>query len=159
MAVRLIDLQLLYGVAGAREQFENLCAQLIRSQSSTATGIRVHRGDGGIDVYEGKFTGEEGIHVFQVKYFPNGLGKSQRNEVKESFTRCRTNTQFTTRKWTLCLPVDLSVEETEWFSHWAQESEAAYGINIDCWGQQSSRVFCTILTIEELRRLFSKKST
>jgi len=134
MAVRLIDLQLLYGVAGAREQFENLCAQLIRSQSPTATGIRVHRGDGGIDVYEGKFTGEEGIHVFQVKYFPNGLGKSQRNEVKESFTRCRTNTQFSTRKWTLCLPVDLSVEETEWFSHWAQESEAAYGINIDCWG-------------------------
>jgi len=130
MAVRLIDLQLLYGVAGAREQFENLCAQLIRSQSPTATGIRVHRGDGGIDVYEGKFTGEEGIHVFQVKYFPNGIGKSQRNEVKESFTRCRTNTQFTTKKWTLCLPVDLSIEETEWFSRWVQE-QARYEIDID----------------------------
>ncbi len=133
MAVRLVDLQLLYGIAGAREQFENLCGQLIRSQSPTATGIRVHRGDGGIDVYEGKFTGGEGIHVFQVKYFPNGIGKSQRNEVRESFTRCRTNTQFTTKRWTLCLPVDLSVEETEWFSKWVQE-QAQFEIDIDWWG-------------------------
>ncbi len=130
MAGSLVDLQLLYGIAGAREQFENLCGQLIRSQSPTATGIRVHRGDGGIDVYEGKFTGGEGIHVFQVKYFPNGIGKSQRNEVRESFTRCRTNTQFTTKRWTLCLPVDLSVEETEWFSKWVQE-QAQHEIDID----------------------------
>ncbi len=130
MAVRLVDLQLLYGIAGAREQFENICGQLIRSQSPTATGIRVHRGDGGIDVYEGKFTGGEGIHIFQVKYFPNGIGKSQRNEVRESFTRCRTNTQFTTKRWTLCLPVDLSVEETEWFSKWVQE-QAQHEIDID----------------------------
>lgn len=133
MAVKLIDLQLLYGIAGARDKFEDLCAKLVRSESPTATGIRVHRGDGGVDVYNGKFIGSEGIHVFQVKFFPSGLGKSQWDEVKKSFARCRTNTEFTAKKWTLCLPVDLSIEETKQFSQWV-ENEAKYGIDIDWWG-------------------------
>ena len=34
MAIRLLDLQLLYGVAGAREHFEHLCADLIRAEFS-----------------------------------------------------------------------------------------------------------------------------
>jgi hypothetical protein len=133
MAVKLIDLQLLYGIAGARDKFEDLCAKLVRSELPTATSIRVHRGDGGVDVYNGEFTDSEGIHVFQVKFFPGGLGKSQWDEVKKSFLRCRTNTEYTAKKWTLCLPVDLSIEETKQFSQWV-EDEAEYGIDIDCWG-------------------------
>ncbi len=133
MAVKLIDLQLLYGIAGARDKFEDLCAKLVRSELPTATSIRVHRGDGGVDVYNGEFTDSEGIHVFQVKFFPGGLGKSQWDEVKKSFIRCRTNTEYTAKKWTLCLPVDLSIEETKRFSQWV-ENEAEYGIDIDWWG-------------------------
>jgi hypothetical protein len=131
MAVRLIDLQLLHGIAGAREQFENLCAQLFRSEHPSATGVRVHRGDGGIDVYNGEFTGEEGIHVVQVKFFPNGIKESQQKEIRDSLTRCVTNTQFKTKQWTLYLPVDLSIEETRWFEKWSKEKETEYGIVID----------------------------
>jgi hypothetical protein len=70
MAVRLVDLARIYGLAGAREKFDQLCGQLIHSEFPSATGIRVHRGDGGIDVYNGQFTNTAGIHVFQAKFFP-----------------------------------------------------------------------------------------
>jgi len=40
MAIRLLDLQLLYGVAGAREHFEDLCTDLIRAEYSDAKGVR-----------------------------------------------------------------------------------------------------------------------
>src|SRR5205085_5112653 len=101
MAVRLVDLERLYGVAGAREKFEQLCGQLIRSKFPDARGIRVYRGDGGIDVYKGEFTDSKGLHVFQAKYFPSGLGESQKKEIRESFKRCVTNPDFTTNHWTL----------------------------------------------------------
>lgn len=49
MAVKIIDLQLIYGVAGAREKFEELASQLIRSELPLAAKVRVSKGDGGID--------------------------------------------------------------------------------------------------------------
>src|SRR6266851_2349823 len=118
MASRLVDLERHYGLAGAREKFDQLCGQLIRSEFPLATGIRVHRGDGGIDVYNGRFTNTKGIHVFQAKYFPAGIGETQKNEIRASFKRCITNPDFTTNHWTLCLPVDLSIDETKWFTKW-----------------------------------------
>jgi hypothetical protein len=36
MAVRLIDLQLIYGVAGAREKFEELASQLVKGDQPQA---------------------------------------------------------------------------------------------------------------------------
>jgi len=55
MAIRLLDLQLLYGVAGAREHFEDLCTALIRTEYSDAKGVRCESGDGGVDVYVGNW--------------------------------------------------------------------------------------------------------
>ena len=133
MAIRLLDLQVIYGVAGAREQFERLCAQLIRAEFPTANGIRVHRGDGGVDTYVGNWADTGGIHVFQVKYFPTGLGESQRRQIKDSLQQCLSNHRFTTKRWTLCLPVDLSVDETTWFSDWIQ-SLSLEEIAFDWWG-------------------------
>ena len=50
MAVRLVELERIYGLAGARDKFDQLCGQLIRSEFPEARGIRVHWGDGGVDV-------------------------------------------------------------------------------------------------------------
>ena len=36
MAIKLIDLQLIYGVAGAREKFEDLASQLVKSEQPNA---------------------------------------------------------------------------------------------------------------------------
>src|SRR6266566_8450471 len=135
--VRLLDLQLLYGVAGAREQFEKLCAQLISSHYPMARSVRAEGGDGGVDVFVGDQADPAGITVFQVKYFPNGLKESQKRQVRESFRQCRDNARFALREWILCVPLDLSQDEIAWFSQWsAKEAPTLLPPGqIDWWGE------------------------
>jgi hypothetical protein len=134
MAVKLIDLQLIYGVAGAREKFEDLVAQLVKGEQPKADKVRIMQGDGGIDVHVGELTNPGGIDVYQCKFFPQGLDESQKGQIRKSFQGCRDSDQFTTKKWTLCLPVDLSVDEKRWFEEW-RSKQAASGIVIeDPWG-------------------------
>lgn len=137
MAVRLLDLQLIYGVDGAREHFEHLCARLIHSKFPDSKGVRVHQGDGGVDTFVGNWADSGGIHVFQVKFFPSGLGKVQKQQVRDSFNTCLSNQHFTTTKWTLCLPLDLSKDEIPWFNTWKQENatDTLTQDNIDYWGE------------------------
>ena len=82
--VRLLDLQLLYGIAGVREQFEKLCGQLICKEYPTARCVRSEGGDGGVDVFVGDQSDPEEITVFQVKYFPGGLKDSQKKVIYTS---------------------------------------------------------------------------
>ena len=78
MAVKLIDLQLIYGVAGSREKFEDLTAKLLKAEQPQADKVRVEQGDGGIDVHIGDLTDPGGIEVFQCKFFAQGLGSRRR---------------------------------------------------------------------------------
>jgi hypothetical protein len=134
MAVKLIDLQLIYGVAGAREKFEDLASQLVRGEQPDADKVRIVQGDGGIDLYVGELTGPDGIAVYQCKFFPQGIDDAQRNQIRESFARCRDSAKFAMRKWTLCLPIDLSLDEKRWFEEW-RAKQASSGIVIeDPWG-------------------------
>lgn len=139
--IRLLDLQLLYGVAGAREHFEHLCADLISAEFSGAKEVRCVPGDGGVDVYVGDWADPEGISVFQVKYFLMGLGSSQKDQVRRSFRTCIENDHFTVSRWTLCLPVDLSEEETAWFTHWKHRQATDFLAidRIDWWGESTLR--------------------
>lgn len=133
MAVKIIDLQLIYGVAGAREKFEELAAQLIRGEQPAAAKVRVSKGDSGIDVHVGELTAPGGIVVYQCKFFPQGLDDSQKGQIRESFKTCRTSTTFKFNRWILCLPVDLSVEEKAWFETW-RKGQAKHGVEIaDPW--------------------------
>ena len=63
MSVKLTHLQLIYGIAGAREQFEDLTIQLIRSVRSKAETIRIVKGDGGIDAHEGSLA-NKGVSTY-----------------------------------------------------------------------------------------------
>src|SRR5687768_15519744 len=99
MAVKLIDLQLIYGVAGAREKFEDLSSQLVCAEHPAAARPRVSKGDGGIDVHVGELTSPDGIDVYQCKFFPLGLGEDQKGQIRKSFKTCREN--FKVRRWVL----------------------------------------------------------
>lgn len=129
MAVKLTHLQLIYGVAGAREKFEELTAHLIRSEHSDAERIRIVRGDGGIDAHEGNLTDPAGVDVYQIKFFPDGIGDSQKAQIRDSFNRVRESNVFTTKSWTLCLPLDMSLDERKWFDEW-KENQSSTGIDI-----------------------------
>jgi hypothetical protein len=134
VAVKLLDLQLIYGVAGAREKFEDLVSQLVRSEQPRADKVRIVQGDGGIDVHVGELTHPDGIDVYQCKFFPEGLKESQKGQIRKSFQACLASDQFKVKKWTLCVPVDLSVDEKTWFEEW-RKNQAAPGVVIDDpWG-------------------------
>jgi hypothetical protein len=134
MAVKLIDLQVIYGIAGAREQFEDLASQLVLSVDPRADKVREKQGDGGIDVYIGDMSAPDGIDVYQCKFFAHGIGESQKQQIRESFKRCQESKRFTMKKWTLCLPVELSFDEKEWFAGW-KNRQASTGVVIEePWG-------------------------
>jgi len=116
------DLIMLYGnEEGARRAFEGACEMIIRKQNWKANvhGIRVHRGDSGIDVYVGSY-GSTPIDVYQCKYFVRGVGESQRQQIKQSYHRATTAKDFEVNAWYLCLPMALSTEETQWFQKWSE---------------------------------------
>jgi hypothetical protein len=134
MAVKLTDLQLIYGVAGAREKFEDLAVHLIKSERPDVERIRIVRGDGGIDAHDGSLSDAGRVDVFQVKFFPEGIGESQKNQIRESFKRIRENKELKAHSWTLCLPVDLSIDEKKWFDEWSEKQKHS-GIEIrPVWG-------------------------
>jgi hypothetical protein len=106
MAVKLTHLQLHWGLAGAREKFEDMTAQLIHVERPNSQRVRVVKGDGGLDSFDGSLSDPNGIDVFQVKYFPNGIEKSQKNQIRESFAAARNSKKFKVKGWTLCLPIE-----------------------------------------------------
>ncbi len=158
MAVRLVELERIYGLAGARDKFDQLCGQLIRSEFPEARGIRVHQGDGGVDVYNGQFTNSAGIHVFQAKFFPSGLKGAQKQEIRESFNRCIINPDFVTNHWTLCLPINLSTNETKWFEQWAA-SVGSEALTVDCWGATRLEAILYKPANQGLREVFFKEES
>jgi hypothetical protein len=134
MSVKLIDLQLIYGVAGAREKFEDLASQLVEGEQPDVDKVRIVQGDGGIDVYSGDIADPTGIDIFQCKFFPQGLDDSQKEQIRKSYRTCRDSTQFKARRWTLCLPVDLSIEEKKWFEEWRSKQASSSIVLEDPWG-------------------------
>lgn len=127
MAVKLSHLTGLYGTAGAREKFEELTVQLIRSERPDARRIRIVHGDGGIDAHTGSLVDPKGVDVFQVKYFPDEIGDSQKEQIRESFSTAAKSKEFTVKSWTLCVPIDLSLAESKWFDSWRKKRPIPIG--------------------------------
>src|SRR5262245_55365206 len=130
MAVKLTHLQLHWGLAGAREKFEDMAAQLIHVERPDSQRVRVVTGDAGLDSFDGSLSDPNGIDVFQVKYFPDGIEKSQKNQIRDSFATAKNSKKFKVKSWTLCLPIDMSADETEWFEGWTK-NQASTGIIIN----------------------------
>ena len=106
-----------YGDAGAREVFEKICTHLLQAQyGEDAHNIRVSRGDAGIDILVGDF--QSPIDNYQCKYFIDGIGNSQKTQIKDSFERAIHAKDYSMRKWTLCVPCSLSSSEFKWWSEW-----------------------------------------
>ncbi|MDQ3332056.1 MAG: hypothetical protein M3552_15610 [Planctomycetota bacterium] len=129
MSINLKHLQILWGIAGAREKFEDLVVQLIHVERPDSQRIRIMKGDGGLDAFEGVLSKPEGIDVFQVKYFPEKIDDAQKKQIRDSFATVRDSTRFKVNSWTLCLPADMSLDETLWFEGWAKDAGGS-GIDI-----------------------------
>jgi hypothetical protein len=131
--INLRVLEIPAGEEGARISFQRLIANIVALKNKNAKEIRPAPGDWGIDVLVGEFTSGN-CSIWQSKYFATGIGKSQRDQIEDSFKtlveKSREN-GFKVDGWYLCLPCNLSNDETIWWERWSRKKNADTGIVIN----------------------------
>jgi hypothetical protein len=113
-------LQMLGVIPGQREIFEDICRKVVRVEHPCTRSLREHKGDHGIDFFVGDL--QTGIDVYQVKFFREEVGDSQRAQIRESYDRILEKKEHV-KSWTLMLPLELSYEEMQWFERWEKKKD------------------------------------
>jgi hypothetical protein len=95
------------------DTFQRLCFQLLKERhpEQDIRHVEGASGDKGLDVFAGELYGKPAI--WQCKAFPNGVGKSQKQQIRESLRTALKN--FSPAHWILCLTVDLDEKASRWF--------------------------------------------
>jgi len=93
--------------------FEQFCFHLLKEQYP---GVEIHRvegssGDEGVDLFWGRL--DMGCVVWQCKAFPNGVARSQKEQIKKSLHRAMTTVKPVL--WVLCLSVDFDIRTHRWW--------------------------------------------
>lgn len=119
------NLSILYPEEGARAKFENLVAQALCTIYPETHQIRTTRGDRGIDIFQGTLRPSPGseikpLKIYQCKYFPDRIDASRQRHIKESLLRAY-NSYPHLDTWVLCVPCNLSNEESEWWQRFQKE--------------------------------------
>jgi hypothetical protein len=95
------------------DTFQRLCFQLLKERhpEQDIRHVEGASGDKGLDVFAGELYGKPAI--WQCKAFPNGVGKSQKQQIRESLRTALKH--FSPAHWILCLSVDLDEKTSRWF--------------------------------------------
>lgn len=110
------------GIVGARDCFEQVCAELLFKEN---IGKDVHRidsngGDGGIDIYVSNEDGS--VDIYQCKFFRDHLDSSKWRQIKTSFdTLVSKHSKLNIKTWNLCLPKLISSDEIAVYEIFKQE--------------------------------------
>ncbi len=121
--------QLALHLESPEKEFEAICCELIRLKNPDARRVRVHLGDGGVDSATGTWGSSGALDVFQVKYFIDVWGDSQKQQIRESYKTAANCENYNLRRWTLCLPVNIRKEDLDWFDTWKSDKDHV----IDLW--------------------------
>ena len=117
------------GEAGARDVFEHVMDELLRAENP---GKEVHlvkasQGDGGIDIYVHQ---ENGIDVYQCKFFMGSMNSSRWTQIKNSFNRA---VEFFDSdeargvkmlRWCLCMPREMQKEDISKWDLFCKDRES-----------------------------------
>ena len=98
------------GEAGARDVFERVIEELLRTENpgKEVNLVQASRGDGGIDVYVHQ---EDGIDIYQCKFFMGSLNPSRWSQIKESFSKAMEPKGVKVLRWVLCMPRQMQKED------------------------------------------------
>ena len=116
------------GEPGARDVFERVMEELLRAENP---GKEVHlvkasRGDGGIDVYVHQ---EDGIDIYQCKFFMGSMDSSRWSQIKNSFSKAMEPKGVKVLRWVLCMPREMQKEDiAEWDAF--RKDNASYDVEI-----------------------------
>lgn len=116
-----------YGEAGARDIFEKICVELFQKKFENAYAVQASPGDDGIDVLVGDLDGD--IIVYQCKYFIDGIGDTQKAQIRESYKTVTKN--YNVVEWYLCIPILFTVDNHKWWSEWKNKKQQKDNIKID----------------------------
>ncbi|MEO9513454.1 MAG: ABC-three component system protein [Flavobacteriaceae bacterium] len=117
-----------HGKEGARQVFENSCAKVFKEEFENSYPVECNPGDEGIDVFVGDFSDK--IDVYQCKCFFYEIGDSQKKQINKSFNTAIKSKEYQLKKWVLCLPKALTIDEVKWWSNWKKKREASHKIEI-----------------------------
>ena len=112
------------GIIGARDCFEQVCAEML---DVVYSGKDVHRidsagGDGGIDMYVSN--GDGTVDIYQCKFFRDSLIPAKWTQIKDSFRKLiSAHAELHIRTWYLCLPKLLRAKEIEGYEKFKKSME------------------------------------
>ncbi|MGI4727005.1 MAG: hypothetical protein ACRYGB_00380 [Janthinobacterium lividum] len=121
-----------YTVEGARSKFEDICTTLFKKKfpNKSVNPVRVVVGDRGVDIFIGNIQNEP-VEVIQCKFFINGLGESQKAQIRDSFKTVLASNDFQCCRWILCIPNILGMDEHNWWAGWKNKQVKAHGLAKD----------------------------
>jgi hypothetical protein len=129
------------GVEAGRSLFEQLVIDLVGVLHPTVRAVRAAPGDWGIDAYVGQLEPDGAVHIWQAKYFPDGLDKAQKGQIRDAYTQALKEARSRGHhidSWTLCVPCSLSGPETAWWNRW-KRSKKEDGVAIELWPEEKLR--------------------
>lgn len=131
-----------------RDRFEQLCFHLLRAKYPHAGIRRVDgkAGDEGMDSFAGRLDGAP--TVWQVKSFPNGIGDSQTNQIRESLNRALKC--VSPRRWILCTSVDFDSKAHRWYEKLANKHKRRVGLDL----MTASEIVHDLLYFTSIRETF-----
>jgi hypothetical protein len=123
------------GKEGARTKFQRLIAQLVGLQHQGIRNLDAKSGDWGLDVIVGEI--DEVISVWQAKFFIDGVGDTQKAQIRESLAQVMKKAEeegFAVDVWTLCIPIDLDPDALKWWTGWKKRQEKDHrDLRIELW--------------------------
>lgn len=117
-----------YGEMGARDKFEDMCTRIAQSFYPEAQPVKADPGDFGIDIFTGDLNTK--INVYQCKFFARGFGDSQKSQIRDSFKTAVECDKYEMNSWTLCIPINLNLEQHKWWAKWSAHQRETYRIKI-----------------------------
>lgn len=125
--------------------FEDFCFHLIKERHSGLDIKHVEGagGDRGVDLFMGQL--DHGPVIWQCKSFRDGVGKSQKQQIKDSLRRALTKLRPT--RWVLCLSVDMTDSAHRWFERLCQ----SYATRVEIGLMQASDIIHELLHRRALR--------
>jgi hypothetical protein len=136
-----------------RATFERLVTDLVKVVHPSARAVKANPGDWGIDTLVGTLAGGT-IHVWQSKFWMDGIGESQQAQIRESFRSLMQKTgerKLDVKSWTLCIPAVMDPEMTAWWDKWSGDRALEYGIEIGLWDETELRGMLIKLDFEDVR--------
>ena len=108
-----------------RQAFEDTVASILRATIPKTRRIRVYKGDGGVDVFQGKYGEGGAVDVYQIKYFPGSFTDSRKQQIRDAFKTAASSRDYKLRKWILCVPSRLTKGDMRWFDEWLNGEEVS----------------------------------